>query len=196
MRRILLGVTIVFSMGCRTVGTKFEYKRDIELGKSDRVSVEASYGEPKGKGSSSQNGFSSDYYQYYVKDIWNEQFKELNIEFVNDKVNAFMYNSTWYGDESDFAIEKSTQIVVGSSTKEQVVELFGVPHGNFHLPSNLFSPEFLRAPLAKGAKSCYRYAYAGRTVDGFSRFWIQKVLIVFFNDGGKVVDIYSLNSKH
>lgn len=188
---LFLGVLVI---NCRTVGTKFTYDKNFEIEKSNRAAILAKFGEPKSRGAVNRNGFSSDYVQYFLRDIWTEEFKELMIEFTDDRVNAYYYQSNMYREESDFDIEKHKKIAIGSSTKDDVIALIGMPYGKLNLPSNFAAPEFVKVAIEKGAKSCFRYAYSGKQGHGYSAILIQKVMIVYFDDTGKVVDIYVSNS--
>lgn len=183
----------VGGLNCQTVGTKFTYQRTLELGKTKREEVLATYGEPKSKGTKSRNGLDTDYYHYYVKNIWTDEYKELVVEFAGDIVNSFYYQANWQNEATDFEIDTHKKIVVGKSTKDSVIELLGNPHGRLILPSNLISLEYEKSARAKGARTCFRYAYVGMQGSGYSAMYIEKVLLIYFGDSGQVVDVFVSN---
>jgi outer membrane protein assembly factor BamE (lipoprotein component of BamABCDE complex) len=119
--------------------------------------------------------------------------KNLVLEFVNDTLHGYIYNSAGQKPSTTFKSEHRGEIVIGQAHQSTVRDLLGEPAGKFVLPTLLFDHPTLKhlghvVPTNAAEAWCYYYDYFYFRSGKRRRFEYYKLLAVYFDSNGRAID--------
>jgi hypothetical protein len=132
------------------------------------------------------------FYKAFQPFLGNASRRDLLLEFKNDQLNGYFFVSSFDVDKTKVDLTKVAQIKIGTSTKSDVLSLFGKPGGKTLCPSQL--PVF----KDKCTKPTEIWAWfevnktgsiASRDTRG------RKSLFVMFDANDKVIDLHATNNE-
>ena len=198
-----LFVLMLTLAGCSTFQTNLA-PEGLVPGKTTSGWVMEHYGEPRGidtitgptvpkRTSLFRYGVRQTQPPEMFRNIWQVFQKNLILEFLNDTLHGYLYNSSFNNHPTDFDKHLRRKILIGRGTKADVLSLLGEPVGKVLMPTSLFDHPML-APLRHimptNAREgwCYYYDYSYFKAGIRRRFEYYKFLVIYFDDAGTVVD--------
>jgi hypothetical protein len=117
---------------------KFNYqaREQLNLGSTTVLETVPLIGEPTGAKAIQYEdiNFSQLEYAYLETDATGiVSVRHLFLEFKENILNGYYYTSSFSDDATDFDLEKSKEIEIGTSTKENVLNILGEPSGKASL---------------------------------------------------------------
>ena len=137
-----IGMFVLLSAGCATVGYSFNYQNrsQLHIGTTTYAQALAFLGTPR---LSNVTDAASEtkilQYMYATGSLFGATSRVLLLEFRNDVLNAYVYNSSFPGDSTDFPFSSTANIQPGRSTRSYVKSLLGEPSGGGVCPCELFA---------------------------------------------------------
>jgi hypothetical protein len=122
-----------FSFGCASVGKEFNYQNRTELVLDETTKMEALalFGEPVSTTVVNDNGEPYEVVQYLYSygNLGGASARILVMDFKDGKLNAYVYNSGFPEDATEFNFSAAESIKKGVDTKEKIIQLLGEPTG-------------------------------------------------------------------
>jgi hypothetical protein len=141
-RFVALLFPVCLISGCATTQQHRAYSDTsaLVLGKTTIAECRVLYGEPKETDSQSSAGGRTEVFRYgEASERWTKMcVRLLAVEFKDGILNGFVFVSSYPEDRTSYALTNLTQVEWGVSTKDEVTELLGKPHGRFLCPTTLF----------------------------------------------------------
>ena len=169
-------------------GTAFERPADDKfvLGKSTPADVQATMGEPRQTGEVTKNNMQlkSLNYAYASKMDGDAAYPDvtpsrgMTFFFYKDALVAQQFVSSFKDSSTDFDGSKVPSIVKGTSTRSDVVNLFGKPTGQAIYPF-----------IAGTDDTAYIYSYGQVKGGVFNMKFHQQALVVSFDKNGVVTNV-------
>jgi len=193
---VISAVVLMFLAGCATVGKNFNTTAlaQLRLSESTELEVITNFGEPFKKQVRSEKGTEYQLFMYvYAKGTPNSgKSRRLAAEFVEGKLNAYLFHSALGKDTTNFDPESRLVLVAGKSRKSDVINALGKPHGEANYPSLLLKNEFGSLPEIvppDTATSVLVYNYL-EVVRKASLLTTQlKLVIAYLSDDGTVIEV-------
>lgn len=189
--RLALSTSAALMFACATTGREFAYheRSNLALGRTTEEQARALMGKPElQKSISTQDGdFTVLRYFYSLGNLNGVSVRISELEFKNGVLNAYSHASGFREDSSDFDLDASTAITVGSSTVAEVVELVGEPAGKANCPSVL--PDY-KYRCERGV-AVWMWAYFSKAEGLSTKSKTQKLLLMTFDGEGRVADLQS-----
>lgn len=193
---IISAVVLMFLAGCATVGTSFKTTEldQLRLLESTESDVIGYFGQPFKKQARSEMGgeFQLLVYIYAIGTPNSGKSRRLATEFVEGKLNAYLFHSALEGDMTNFDASSRLKLVAEQSRKSDVINALGKPHGEVVFPSVLLKNEFGSLPEVvppNNAAMALVYNYV-ETVRKKSLITTQlKLVIAYLSDDGTVVEV-------
>lgn len=189
--------------GCSTLQSDLT-PEGLVPGRTSSAWVMERYGEPRGIDTITGPGVPrlTSLFRYGVRqtqppemfrNIWQVFQRNLFLEFLNDTLHGYLFNNSFNNHPTDFDKHLRRKILIGRSTKTDVLSVLGEPVGKVLMPTSLFDHPML-APLrhimpANALEGwCYYYDYSYFKAGVRRRFEYYKFLVVYFDSAGSVVD--------
>ena len=175
-------------IGCATVGREFNYHNRKQLNLESTTVEEAIklFGEPyESKEMSNKDGnFKELVYSFAKADaIGGASARQLSLEFRENILNGYLYISGFSVDATDFNYDSIKNIEVGTSNKENVLNIIGEPSGKILCPSYSYSTR-----CEKGNEIWF-YAFVYQSQEQKKKNTKTKMLILIFDENGVVTDL-------
>ena len=171
--------------GCVTVGMfKFENRDKLALSEMSRDQAFLLFGPPRGDRTLTNDYGGFDQLLYGTSD--GTHFRAMLLEFRSDRLNAYEYLSTFSDDSTDFDENLYKQIIAGTHTKTDVLNIMGAPHGKGLCPSALGAYE----DYCDRGKEVWRWGFMSKR-EGPDAPTKSKEVTVIFDGNGLVVDVKS-----
>ncbi len=186
---LLLTMVILLFAGCATVGRNFSLENVSELVLRETTKSDAKFlfGEPNSLTASSNNDGDIEVmnYVYASGSLASATARVLFLEFKENKLNAYVYNSGFKEDETIFNYDSKDNIVRNSSTKEDVLSIMGAPSGKALYPTSFKDyPED-----HEDVSEVWTWSYTSPS-DGLDTSTIKSQSVnVFFDDKGIVMEL-------
>ena len=186
MKTILAGALAVALLGC--AGKDFVRPDSATLKNGETTYAQATerFGKPFSEGSATKNDKTVKSISYAYASLGGRPAKEgvvparaMALYFYNDTLVGYEFLSSWAEDSTDFDESKVNQIVKGSTTRAEVVQLFGKPSGYAIHP-------MIKAATGEAAVYVYMEVSGGPFT---GRKTFRKQLLVTFDDKGTVTDV-------
>ena len=186
MKTIFAAALIVGLLGCAGKDFVRPDPATLKNGETTYAQVTERFGKPFAEGSTTKNEKTLKSISYAYASLGGRPAKEgvvparaMGLYFYNDTLVGYEFLSSWAEDSSDFDESKMNQIVKGSTTRAEVVQLLGKPSGFAIYP-------MIKA--ATGETAVYVYMEVrGGPLTGRKTF--RKSLSVAFDDKGIVTDV-------
>lgn len=173
----------------------------LEIGVSSRGFVGKHFNKPYVIENVTHNHLESTFYYYFYSQkplgsLNRIDKKELYLEFINDTLNGILYNYS-FDSTNDFEIERKNDLSLNKSYKQDIINIFGEPIGEFHLPSNfinyIVNDHYANnIPHNSTLTMIYYYAYAKKVPSTFNEFINHKKFLLFYLDNdGRLIEIIS-----
>ncbi len=197
----LLIVLAVGTLGCASSGVNFSEGAftQLQVGNTTAAQVSALLGKPLAEETASFDGVESVMKVYsYSKNTFElysrTNVKSLHLEFIKGILNGLVYNNSFADSSTDFDSALRDSLVVGQSTKQKSVSLFGLHYGEVRLPTNLLNrtmPELYTRKIPQSAVEALVYYYrflieVERRGGHFANHY--KLLVLYFDNNGLLVD--------
>jgi hypothetical protein len=155
----------------------------LQLGKTTEAEIRSRFGEPRGVGTRLINDWPIRTYSYSHADspvdVQVVPVRVMVFMFANGVLVGYHYLSSFAGDTTDFDETKAGRIQRRQTTAKQVVELMGLPGGEYVHPL---------ARVPGGRAYVYGYARTENVPDG-KLTTKTKTLVVNFDPTGVVFDV-------
>ena len=186
MRSIVAGTLILGLLGCAGKDFVRPDANTLQNGQTTYAQATAMYGKPFAEGSVTKNDKTVKNVSYAYASLGGKPIKEgvvparaMALYFYNDTLVGYEFVSSWAEDNTDFDESKTSQILKGTTTQADLVQLMGKPSGYAIHP-------MIRAATGQAAV----YTYMEVTGGPFTgRKTYRKVLVVTFDDKGIVTDV-------
>ncbi|MHA2032000.1 MAG: hypothetical protein ACW99Q_21725 [Candidatus Kariarchaeaceae archaeon] len=198
--KLFCGSLILLVMGCAALTPTSEGKNfptenlnTIKIGVPKALIIELLGSPHETEGVSSEGIYFEEFKYFYGKGSTSRGTKfrsrGLDIEFVGDSVNAYLFHSSFSEDNTDFDFDGRKRLKLDESNKEDVRNVLGEPSGMAHLPTASISEEIIEAH--ETAKEMWRYIYIihERQSKGRLKGYVKQIAI-FFDDKGIAVHIW------
>lgn len=202
--KLFCGSLILLVMGCAALtptskGKNFstENLNTLKIGVPKTLVIEL-FGSPHETEGVSQEGIYFEEFKYFYgkgSASRGTQFKSrgLDIEFVGDSVNAYLFHSSFYEDNTDFDFDGRKKLKSGESTKEDVRGFLGEPSGIARLPTASIAEEIIDAH--ETATEVWRYSYILHTMQSKGKIKTYVKQIIVFFDAKEVAGHIWYNEK-
>jgi len=141
---LLISVSLITTLlcGCASVGHTFNSgaAENLDFGQVQASNYRSIFGEKPTateQKSTADGRFEIVRYTYAFADLGSAKARALVLEFKDDKLNAFMYLSSFDESQTHPSLDKLNQISNHVSRKADVVNMLGKPNGKAFCPSNL-----------------------------------------------------------
>jgi hypothetical protein len=159
---LLLALVTIYLSSC-TAGTNFVRPdaKTLALGKATFTELRQKLGKPFQEGTTAKNDnvFTTDYYIFagggQPIEAGVTPLRGLKLYFLKDILVGSTFTSTFTEDHTKFDESKRSQIVVGKTTRQEVITLLGQPGG------------FFASPLATNDALVYYYQSVQNVGTGF-----------------------------
>lgn len=153
LKRILFALLLA-AASCRAVGDDFSSARvaDLRLGETTATEVREWFGEPYKRVEHKKATLASEiiYYRHASGDLEGARGRVLAVELADERVRAWLFDSSMEGDSTAFAGERRSELKTGLTTADEARAILGPPSGRIALPSNLVD-QHLSDALPAGA---------------------------------------------
>lgn len=158
----------------------------VTVGRTTYKEVLDRFGQPFREGTALKNEKSIRTLSYAYADVGGKPYRDgvtparaQGFHFHNDVLVGHEFVSSWASDHSDFDDRRIGDIVKATTTRDQIIAMFGRPGGIYTYP-------MIKA--ASGNALVYAYFDTRRT--GFASFsFYRKMLVVTFDAAGIAVDV-------
>lgn len=187
-------------VGCATRGREFVRPEagSLKLGETTQEQVIAKVGTPLARTTINKNGQVVEILRYAFSNFQVDKGCEPGVSpdsvqsfaFVDNKLVGQEYVSTVKGECTNFDDRKTSEIAKGTSTREDVRKLLGMPNGNYVFPM---------IPSRADVADVYLYSESRLIVDANNPRNIQgvqssKLLVVSYDKAGVVTDVNLVTS--
>jgi len=181
----LLVAVFGFLTGCITVGMfNFENRGKLALSEMSRDQALLLFGPPLSDQTVTQNDGTFDHLLYGTSD--GAETRVMFLEFRSDRLNAYMYASSFPEDSTDFDVNIYKKIDAGTHTKADVLNIIGNPGGKALCPSALGDYE----NSCERGEEVWKWGYFSRR-NGQGSATRTKEITIIFDGNGLVVDVKS-----
>ncbi|MFH2057629.1 MAG: hypothetical protein ABIJ59_01865 [Pseudomonadota bacterium] len=145
LSRLLCIITLlsIFMLlnGCATVGRSFHFQNipQLKIGEFNIEDCQEVFGKPHkvAKVINANGQYDVKQYLHASANIGTATARVLVLEFLDGKLNAYNFLSSFDEDRTLFNSENMPQIIQGKSTKNDVLQIMGKPNGMAMCPSIL-----------------------------------------------------------
>lgn len=185
--RSLFITFLCFWVSCSSLRNFKVDKQKLKIG-SSKIDVANHYGKPNNKGTFEKGG---DWYQYYFKE-GDILLKQLTLEFKEDKLYSYIFNSTFSEDSSNFDFDSSNKIIENEHSVNDVISIMGEPSGIIYFPSNIVREQLNDKGSEFSAKYAYDYTYSFlRKLEDDSTENVSQRTVVLFASNDKVLKVFA-----
>lgn len=181
--------------GCTTFGTNFssEGVKKLSIGSTTEKEIIDAFGAPFKRQTRFENNIQYQVLSYIYGQgmATGNQFRQLDLEFRNGVLNAYVFNSQLKEDSTDFDIDAVSKLSKKPLTLSEVVSVMGHYNGEVRFPSILLKKSFGILPEAvppQEASNAVIYLYAKQEREGNLLNLRLKLCIVYLTSDGSVVE--------
>ena len=193
--RLAVLALLILMFGCATVGKNFSSDgvTKMSIGNTTENEIFDAFGEPFKRQSRSENGIQYQLlvYAYAIGTPDSGKARQLDVEFTNGLLNAYLFHSALEGDSTDFDIDARSKLNEKKVNQSDVTSLMGRPHGEIHFPSVLLKKLFGSMPEVvppAGASKALLYYYSEVRRESGLLNTHAKLLIVYITSDGSVIE--------
>lgn len=186
MRSIVAGMLVLGLLGCAGKDFVRPDANTLKNGQTTYAQVTQMYGKPFAEGSVIKNDKTVKSVSYAYASLGGKSVKEgvvparaMGLYFYNDTLVGYEFISSMAEDNTDFDESRTSQIVKGTTTQADLIQLIGKPSGYAIYP-------MIKATTGQGAVYTYMEVSGGPFT---SRKTYRKGLVVTFSDQGIVTDL-------
>jgi hypothetical protein len=132
----------------------------ISLGVTTEQEISGYFGSPYSTITKDSEGLESLIYVYMfakAKSSGEGSVRALSIEFIDNVVNGYTYESSFAEDNTDFEDELRSQLETGKTTMADAEALIGKPGGVVRFPTNLLSIKSLPQEVQDSVSIAWTY---------------------------------------
>lgn len=192
---ILLVLTAALS-GCDSYGVEFQSAGvpGLSPGHTTAKDCIETFGEPDIRTFLNRQGVASTVYTYdYASESMYDgsmNLRKLYVEFIDDTLNGYMFESSFPKESTDFSMKNATRIRNGKTTREDVLQMFGRPSGKIEGRTNLIAMvcgQDAESTLGPDAEHVWAYQYYYHM---YEKTDTSKTILLVFGSNGTVVKHY------
>ncbi len=105
----------------------------LRLGETGQAAVISRYGRPLGQASLTRHGCAIDVVAYEWVDFWGGR-RQLTFWFHDERLAGVLFLSALRGEQPEFDEVKVARVKEGTTTRQEVLALFGPPSGEYIHP--------------------------------------------------------------
>jgi hypothetical protein len=187
MTKSILAATLILGLlGCAGKDFVRPDASTLKIGQTTYAQATATYGKPFAEGSMTKNDKTVKNVSYAYASFGGKPVKEgvvparaMGLYFYDETLVGYEFMSSWAEDNTDFDEGKTSQIVKGTTTQGDLLQLLGKPSGYAIYP-------MIKAATDRAAVYTYMEVSGGPFT---GRKTYRKVLVVTFDDKGIVTDV-------
>jgi hypothetical protein len=181
---VLFGLSILLATACAGRDFPRPSTESLILGKTTKHQIIQQLGAPERVGTKLVNEQQLDTMVYAFASLGRRPLVEgvtparaMGLYFLNGLLVGHEFTSSYMNDHTDFDEARARFIRKGETSREQVIEMLGAPHGQYAWP-------LVRAQGDRGIVYVYSHVK-----DGLAPRLYEKILVVSVDSNGVVTDV-------
>jgi hypothetical protein len=194
-----LSLALIAFSACTTAPAHRAYTdtTGLIIGKTTPADCKAMYGEPKEtKNQTNAEGQSETYVYVKATDSDAQWYaRALFVEFKDGVLNGYWRGSSFHADRSTFAVTNVAKIEFATSTKDEVRQLLGNPHGTMRCPSKLAA----NVNCKRTGREIWMYADLHPVPllpRGFKHYFSGSICEIVFDNHNMVIDMAQTSASN